>query len=84
MRPCVLRGLNIVGLRRGGVSAEARHALKAAYRTLFRSDLPLDKRIDEVDATTPEVAKLVDFLNTSERGVTGFHPDPDKEGRTRD
>ena len=78
VRPCVLTGLNVVGLRRAGVGAEERRALKAAYRTLFRSNLPLDERIGRVDATTPEVAKLVDFLRTSERGVTGFHPFPDR------
>ncbi len=78
VRPCVLTGLNVVGLRRAGVGAEERRALKAAYRTLFRSNLPHDDRIGRFDATTPEVAKLVDFLRTSERGVTGFHPFPDR------
>jgi UDP-N-acetylglucosamine acyltransferase len=37
--PASLHGLNVVGLRRNGVSPEARLLLKKAYRLLFRSNL---------------------------------------------
>jgi UDP-N-acetylglucosamine acyltransferase len=72
MRPARLKGLNVVGLRRSGISAEARSALKVAYRTLFRSDERLEERLAAVDRSTPEVDHLVGFIEASERGVVGF------------
>ncbi|MGQ0614769.1 MAG: acyl-ACP--UDP-N-acetylglucosamine O-acyltransferase [Planctomycetaceae bacterium] len=71
-RPARLVGLNVVGLRRAGCSAEARLALKRAFKTLFRSDLPLPRRLEEVPIDTPEVERLVAFLRASRRGVIGF------------
>jgi UDP-N-acetylglucosamine acyltransferase len=71
-RPSTLSGLNVVGLRRGGIDAAARKALNQAYRILFRGDAPVAERLAAVDVTTPEVGKLVEFLKTSERGVIGF------------
>ena len=35
--PCTTFGLNSVGLKRAGMSAETRQVLKSAYRLLFRS-----------------------------------------------
>lgn len=72
MRPTVLEGLNVVGLRRAGVSPEARLALKEAFRVLFRSTLPLPERLAAVRPGTPEVERLLEFLRTSKRGVIGF------------
>jgi UDP-N-acetylglucosamine acyltransferase len=71
-RPTVLRGLNVVGLRRAGFSAEARVALQRAYRALFRSDLPLPERIAAVAVSTPEVARLLAFVQGTKRSVIGF------------
>lgn len=71
-RPTVLRGLNVVGLRRAGFPAEVRAALQSAYRTLFRSDLPLPERLAAVDAATPEVARLLAFVKGTKRSVIGF------------
>ena len=70
-RPARLGGLNAVGMRRAGVSSEARKALKAAYRILFRSEDPLPERLARVDSSAPEVQRLVEFVRASERGVVG-------------
>ena len=78
-RPTILKGLNTVGLRRADFDREARLALKTAYRILFRSDAPLQERLDVVDATSPEVANLVTFLRTAKRGVVGFGGSSGKE-----
>jgi UDP-N-acetylglucosamine acyltransferase len=72
IRPARLDGLNIVGLRRSGVPSDVRLALKAAYRTLFRSDLPLAERLTAVDRSVAEVDRLVRFIEESPRGVVGF------------
>lgn len=65
-------GLNRVGLQRNGVSAEAIEALSAAYRTLFRSSLNVSQALAQLraePALIPEVALLVQFVESSERGV---------------
>jgi UDP-N-acetylglucosamine acyltransferase len=68
-----LHGLNIVGLKRHGFSAETISALKKAYRILFRLGLTLNEAIERVTAQVdqiPEVVKLIDYIKTSERGIT--------------
>ncbi len=72
-RPRRLDGLNVVGLRRAGITPEARAELNKAYRQLFRSDVPIPERLDAVELTCPEVARLVQFCRDSERGVIGLN-----------
>jgi UDP-N-acetylglucosamine acyltransferase len=67
-----LHGLNSVGLRRRGFSLESITRLKKAYRTLFRSNLPMQKAIQKVREEVPEsseVENLLRFLQESRRGV---------------
>jgi UDP-N-acetylglucosamine acyltransferase len=68
----VLHGPNAVGLKRKGFSQEAIHALKDAYRIIFRNHRPLMDVLYEAEATfsdSPEVKHLVEFMRTSKRGV---------------
>jgi UDP-N-acetylglucosamine acyltransferase len=66
--PPRVRGLNSVGLRRAGFSAESRRALKEAYRVLFRSSMPLEEAIDQLKSVDDEhVAHLVRFIGSSRR-----------------
>jgi UDP-N-acetylglucosamine acyltransferase len=73
--PVKLFGLNSVGLQRSGFSDETIAELKRAYRLLFRSDLPLRAAVErarhELDVGRPEVLGLLDFVESSPRGV-GF------------
>jgi UDP-N-acetylglucosamine acyltransferase len=67
-----LFGLNTVGLKRHRFPETTMHALKQAYRILFRSHLTLTKAIEKVQAeipSLPEIKHLLDFLKTSKRGV---------------
>jgi UDP-N-acetylglucosamine acyltransferase len=70
-----LYGLNTVGLQRSGYSDETLAELKKAYRLLFRSDLNLGAAIErtraELDGGNAELRVLLDFLESSPRGV-GF------------
>ena len=69
--PARVRGVNSVGLRRAGFSEEARRALKDAYRTLFRSAIPLEEALDQLNRFDDEnVRHLVSFIRGSERGFT--------------
>ena len=61
--------LNAVGLRRRGVPATTTTALQAALRCLRRRDRD---GLAELAAGTPEVAELVAFVESSQRGVARF------------
>jgi UDP-N-acetylglucosamine acyltransferase len=67
--PSRLRGVNSVGLRRGGFSEEERRALKDAYKLLFRSTMPVQDALRELEQVDDEnVAHLVRFIRSSKRG----------------
>jgi len=67
--PSRLRGVNSVGLRRGGFSEEERRALKEAYKLLFRSTMPIQDALRELEQVDDEnVAYLVRFIRSSKRG----------------
>ncbi|MFI5402046.1 MAG: acyl-ACP--UDP-N-acetylglucosamine O-acyltransferase [Planctomycetota bacterium] len=71
-RPGSLSGLNRVGLKRAGVPGESVRALKAAFRTLFRGEGSLVERIAAVERGTPEVERLLAFVQSSKRGIIGM------------
>ena len=67
--PSRLRGVNSVGLRRGGFSDDERRALKEAYKLLFRSTMPIQDALRELERVDDEhVAHLVQFIRSSKRG----------------
>ena len=69
-----LHGLNKVGLkRRGGVSDKSMKALKRAYRIAFRLGITLNEAIERIKAEIDEckeVQTFLEFLQSSERGIT--------------
>jgi len=71
--PPKLYGLNTVGLERRGLSQETRRALKQAYRLLFQGEEKLSQALERVEREVvgiPEVKHLLQFIRSSERGVT--------------
>ena len=65
------RGLNTVGLRRAGFTAESRRALRRAYRMLLREGLPLGDALAVLSEVEDEhVRHLADFIRGSRRGFT--------------
>jgi UDP-N-acetylglucosamine acyltransferase len=70
--PAAVHGLNTVGLRRAGFSAETRRELKIAYRTLYRSGLNVSQALDtircQLNLSAP-VAHLIRFIEHSQRGI---------------
>jgi UDP-N-acetylglucosamine acyltransferase len=64
-------GINTVGLQRAGIPPESIEELKQVYRILFRSQLNASDalaRVREKEWAGPEVATLIQFIETSERG----------------
>jgi UDP-N-acetylglucosamine acyltransferase len=64
-------GLNVIGLRRAGFTAEQRLELKRLYRALFRSGKNLRAAIEEAQKTftSPAAKVLLDFVAGAKRGV---------------
>lgn len=68
-----LHGLNLVGLKRRGFSRDTLSKLKKAYRLIFRIGLTQNEAIERVAAEVeqvPEVVSLIEFIKSSERGIT--------------
>lgn len=73
--PAVTRGLNLTGLQRRGFAEEELKALKTAYKKLFlRKDGNLALALSSLKADRPAnretVRHLIDFIESSQRGVT--------------
>ncbi len=68
-----LYGLNLVGLKRKGFNEQTITTLKKAYKIIFRSGLTQDEAIQKTRDEFPdsrEVAYLIDFIQTTKRGIT--------------
>lgn len=78
-RPIEVVGLNVLGLRRAGISPKVRGGLKQAFRLLYRSGLNLSQGIEaaynEVDQSD-ERDYLLEFLSNIRRGYAGRQNDP--------
>jgi UDP-N-acetylglucosamine acyltransferase len=64
-------GLNLVGLRRAGFSAEEISRLKKAYQLLYRSGLRLEEALSRIerDVAGEHARRLVEFCRASKRGI---------------
>jgi UDP-N-acetylglucosamine acyltransferase len=65
--------INKVGLERNGVSEEGRAALKLCYKILFREGLTISNALVKIEKEVPplsEVQYLLNFVRTSERGIS--------------
>ena len=68
----IVRGLNLVGLKRAGFTAAQIAPLRQAFRLLFARRGNLSQALARVEAEvplTPEVTHLLDFIKSSQRGV---------------
>ena len=71
--PIEPRGINSEGLLRRNFTTEQIRNIKNAYRLVYRSELRLEEaiiRLEEKASTQPEVARMLNFLKSSERGIT--------------
>ena len=74
-QPATARGVNVIGLRRAGMTAEDRRALQDAYRLLYRSSLAPARAVvrirEEVPMTEP-IRRLLEFIEGARRhGIVG-------------
>lgn len=70
--PAATRTINKVGMERNGVPEKSQSALKQAYKILFREGLNTTEAIKKIKSELPqlnEIKELVEFIETSERGI---------------
>ncbi|MES9858669.1 MAG: acyl-ACP--UDP-N-acetylglucosamine O-acyltransferase [Sedimenticola sp.] len=70
--PARVIGLNSIGMRRAGMNAATRSAIKQAYKTLYRSGLNTRQAIQQLEQEEQieEVETIIRFFGNSRRGVT--------------
>ena len=67
-----LYGLNKVGLKRHGFSADEIEEIKKSYTILFKSSLTLKAAVEKLKGELPDSApakRFLDFIENSERGI---------------
>jgi len=72
--PADMRSTNAVGLKRKGYSEKARANIKEAFKILFKSGLNLENarlKLAEIPDDAGEMKKILDFVNSTKRGLTG-------------
>jgi UDP-N-acetylglucosamine acyltransferase len=70
--PAEPRTINAEGLKRRGFSVDSVSAIKRAFKSLYKTGLPLDEArrvIADACVTTPELGLLKDFLELPGRGI---------------
>jgi UDP-N-acetylglucosamine acyltransferase len=70
--PARIVGLNSVGLRRAGIPADTRAAIKQAYKILYNSQLNTSQALQQLKESPPSetMQKIIGFFERSDRGVT--------------
>ncbi|SJZ47410.1 acyl-ACP--UDP-N-acetylglucosamine O-acyltransferase [Selenihalanaerobacter shriftii] len=70
--PATVNGINVIGLRRNGITPELRKEIKTAYKYLYRSSLNISQAIEKMDQeldSSPEIEHFLRFLRNAQRGI---------------
>ena len=72
--PSVVRGVNLIGLRRLKFPREIIGEIREAYKLIFMSNLNTSQAIEGINKLKPstELSHLVDFIRTSKRGICKY------------
>jgi len=67
-------GMNIIGMRRSGMSAGDRTAVKAAFKVLYRSGRNVHQALEVLEQSDPTapVLEMLAFIRASKRGICAF------------
>lgn len=69
--PSIVRGVNLIGLRRAKISRETIVNLEEAYKFMYMSDLNMSAAVEKMKTLerSPELDHLINFIETSKRGI---------------
>ncbi len=79
--PAFVRSTNAIGMKRWDYSKEARANVKEAFKIIFKSGLNLKsaiERLEEISDASGEMEKILEFVKTTKRGLTGTSGKEDK------
>jgi UDP-N-acetylglucosamine acyltransferase len=85
--PATARAVNVIGMRRGGIDAPGRRAVKSAFRILYRSGLAPSSAMGRIKSELgdhPLVARLVSFIEDSRRGIVQAGDVPEEAADERE
>jgi UDP-N-acetylglucosamine acyltransferase len=71
--PAEARSMNFEGLRRRGFGDDVLHALRRAYKTVYRQGLTVDQAVLELEEPASRIAEVAIFRDSiigSTRGIT--------------
>jgi UDP-N-acetylglucosamine acyltransferase len=71
--PAETRTINKIGIERKGISEQAQVVLRQVYKILFREGLTISNALAKIEKELPllpEVQYLLQFVRTSERGIS--------------
>ena len=73
-----VRGINLVGMRRAGVSSPDILAVRKAFRIMYltRPAIPMTAALARIEAELGEhaaIRELLGFIRESKRGILGAH-----------
>lgn len=84
-RPGMVRGLNVIGMRRNKFGSEKRAAVKQAYKLFYRSGLNHSQAIERIKQEvqpSDEITEICNFFQNSKRGVAPAFGE--REGKNED
>ena len=70
--PAKVRGINVIGMERKGVSPETIKMVKEAFRIIYRSKLNTGQALEAMRKDLPdtdEIKLITEFIENSERGI---------------
>ena len=76
-KPLSYAGINIVGLRRRGFTAQQIENIKNMYRVIYQSNLNVSDACKKIEAEFEESVEkrtILDFIASSSRGIIRFNP----------
>ncbi len=67
-------GLNLIGMRRAGLSAESIDAMRRAFRLLYRAGLAQSAALEQIESGVGHVSEVAEFLTFIRESKTGINP----------
>jgi len=69
--PALVRGLNLVGLKRKGFDKDRRENIKIAYKILYRYGYSISHALEELEKykNHQDINMLIDFIKNTKRGI---------------
>ena len=69
-----MTGLNLIGMRRAGLSPVAIDAMRRAFRLLYREGLAQSAALERIESELGPISEVAEFLTFIRESKTGINP----------